>query len=348
MKQKIILESFLSPGDIVMLTAAVRDLYLAHNDKFTIDVRTSCGELWENNPYITRIDEEEDDVKRFRVDYPLIHAPNSQFGLHFVNGYRMHLEKLLNISIPPTNFCGDIHISDEEKSWYSQIEELGITDKFWIINSGGKSDFTAKWINPEKMQSVVDHFKGKITFVQIGSKEHFHPKLKGVVNLIGKTDLRQLVRLIYHSSGVICPVTAVLHLAAAIPMKLGPPLNRPVVCIAGGREANTWEAYPFHQFLHTNGALPCCDNGGCWKSRCTLIGDGDKKDEDVCFFPIETGKMYEFNNKLISFREAKCLNLITKSDIIRAIELYYSGGVLQYGSCIPNDIPDNAKDYISL
>lgn len=39
-----------------------------------------------------------------------------------------------------------------------------------------------------------------------------------------------------------------------------------------------WEAYPHHQFLHTVGALPCCGDGGCWKSRCQLVHDGDAKD----------------------------------------------------------------------
>ena len=38
--------------------------------------------------------------------------------------------------------------------------------------------------------------------------------------------------------------------------------------VAGGREPAQWEAYPHHQFISTNGALRCCEQGGCWKSRC--------------------------------------------------------------------------------
>lgn len=317
-----------------MLTAAVRDLKLAHKDEFLIDVRTSCPEIWENNPYITSLDENDTEIEIIEPEYPLIHQSNTS-PYHFIHGYRMFLEDKLGVKIPATDFKGDIHISDLEKSWTSQIEELGINNKYWIINAGGKSDFTAKLWNPDSYQKVVDHFFGKVTFVQIGEwqKDHYHPKLNNVVNLVGQTDFRQLIRLIYNSIGVLCPVTATMHLAAAIEMKDSniPPLNRPCVVVAGGREPSQWEAYPHHQFLHTNGVLDCCDNGGCWKSRCTKVGDGDEKDEkDTCIYPIQTDKQIEFNYKLVNYLEPKCLNIITPERVIKAIELYYDGGVLKY------------------
>ena len=46
-----------------MLTAAVRDLHLCYPNQFLTDVRTSCPELWENNPYITTLDEKDPDVQ---------------------------------------------------------------------------------------------------------------------------------------------------------------------------------------------------------------------------------------------------------------------------------------------
>src|SRR6185295_5378352 len=51
--QKLILRNFQSPGDILMLTAAVRDLHACHPGEFLTDVRTSCADLWLNNPYLT-------------------------------------------------------------------------------------------------------------------------------------------------------------------------------------------------------------------------------------------------------------------------------------------------------
>jgi len=331
--KKFIFKVGLSPGDIVMLTAAIRDLKLGH-PYLDIDVRTPAGEIWENNPHLSELDEKDPSVKSLYLDYPLIHDSN-EGQYHFIHGYRKDIEHKLGISIKPTKFKGDIHISDTEKSWISQLEEMSIKDDFWIIMSGGKSDFTCKFWNPKYMQEVVDHFKGLITFVQCGSNEknkdveHIHPTLDGVINLIGRTDLRQFIRLIYHSVGVICPVTFSMHAAAAIEMKKTPPINRPCVVIAGGREPPQWEEYPNHKFLSTNGCLDCCDNGGCWKSRCQTIGDGDPKDQEkeLCIYRVKVS-----DNLVIP----KCMDMIKPKDVIRAIEQYYEGGVLKYNGNNPN------------
>ena len=45
-----------------MLTAAVRDLHKCHPGQFLTDVRTPCPALWENNPHLTKLDEQEAEV----------------------------------------------------------------------------------------------------------------------------------------------------------------------------------------------------------------------------------------------------------------------------------------------
>jgi ADP-heptose:LPS heptosyltransferase len=318
---RYILKNYQSPGDIVMLTAAVRDLKLSHPE-IEIDVDTACPEIWENNPYLTKGSGGE----VIKADYPLIHESN-ECQYHFIHGFRLFLEEKLGVTIKPTKFKGDIHISDEEKGWMSQVEEMGIKGDFWLLNAGGKHDFTAKYWSPASWQRVVDRFKGRITFVQVGDKSHWHPELKGVVNLIGKTDLRQLIRLVYHSVGVCTAVSLHMHLAAAVESSHGL-LNRPCVVVAGGREPAQWEAYPHHRYLSVNGGMLCCDNGGCWKSRCQLVGDGDKKDEEsVCLYPVDLpGKK--------PLRIPACMDMIKADDVIRAIETYYArtAGVLKYNN----------------
>jgi hypothetical protein len=44
-------------GDIVMLTAAVRDLHAANPGQFETDVRTAADASWENNPHLRRLNE---------------------------------------------------------------------------------------------------------------------------------------------------------------------------------------------------------------------------------------------------------------------------------------------------
>src|SRR5439155_26233650 len=120
---------------------------------------------------------------------------------------------------------------------------------FWIVAGGGKYDITIKWWSTERYQQVIDHFRERIVFVQVGENGHHHPKLQNVVDLRGQTSIRELIRLVYHAQGCLCPVTALMHLASAVETKPGSPPNRPCIVIAGGREPWNWEAYPHHQFL---------------------------------------------------------------------------------------------------
>ena len=329
MSRKLLIKNFQSPGDIVMLTAAIRDLKKAYPE-FEVNVATSCSEIWDNNPYLNKtITEQTPGVEIIQAEYPLIHVSNTH-PYHFIHGFRANLEDVLKLKIPQGEFKGDIHISDLEKSWISQVEELGIKDRFWIIMAGGKYDFTAKWWNPENYQKVVDHFKNKLLFVQCGESSHFHPKLNGAINFIGKTDTRQFIRLVYHSAGILCPVTFAMHAAAAIETKENMLLNRPCVVIAGGREPTHWEAYPHHRYLHTLGSLPCCDNGGCWKSRCMKVGDGDSKDEkELCIFPkkLELKVLMPRKTEEENLYIPKCMDMIKVNHVIEAIESYYPNGV---------------------
>jgi ADP-heptose:LPS heptosyltransferase len=313
--QKIILTNYQSPGDIVMLTAALRDLHRCYPGRFITDVRTSCPQLWENNPFVAPLDETEPDVITLQCEYPLIHQSNS-LPYHFLFGFIEHLNERLSLHIKPTEFRGDIHLSDAEKSWMSQVEEITHDDTpFWIVVSGGKYDYTTKWWDPRRLQEVVDHFRGTVQFVQVGERRHHHPPLDGVIDLRDRTDLRQLIRLVHHAVGALTPVSLLMHLAAAVETRPGRPVNRACVVIAGGREPPQWEAYPHHQFIHTNGALPCCDNGGCWKSRVVPLGDGDEKDEpeNLCVDVVHAPDGSTL---------PKCLDVITAADVIRRIEMY--------------------------
>ncbi len=336
------------------MTAAVRDLHLNHPDRYITEVRTSAGEIWENNSYITEIDLKADEVEveseykvmedgeekiklvdinkvrcelkkvwkqgkvpRVKIHYPLIHT-SGKGPSHFTEGYTDYLEQILDIRLRDRLMKGHIEVSDDEKSWVSQIHEAtGIDDYFWIVVNGGKTDFTAKWWDPVRMQRVVAGLPN-VLFVQVGQKDHYHVELRGnnVVNLIGKTDMRQLIRLVYNSSGVICPVTLMMHLAAAVPVrsdKCYGRASRPCVVLAGGREPAAWEAYTHHSYLHTCGMLPCCDDGGCWKARTEPIGDGDEKDESLCIYPEATE-----NGIMIP----KCLKMIGVEDVIHAVSGY--------------------------
>jgi ADP-heptose:LPS heptosyltransferase len=318
--QKLLLKCPLSPGDVVMLTAAVRDLHRAYPGRFLTGVNTTAMSLWDHNPWITTLDESDPEVRTIDMHYPLVHRSNFA-PYHFIHGYVQYFEEQLNLRIPVTEFRGDIHLSPDERTAPSPVAERGFHGSYWIMMAGGKFDFTAKWWNPGYYQRVVDHFRGRIQFVQCGEAGHWHPPLEHVINLVGQTDTRQFVRLVHYADGVLCPVTFAMHLAAAVPTRPGKPLNRAGVVVAGGREPAQWEAYPHHQYISTNGALDCCDNGGCWKSRCQPVGDDPEKDSDLCLYPVSVSD---------TLRIPRCLDMIRPDDVIRRIEMYYEGGALKW------------------
>jgi ADP-heptose:LPS heptosyltransferase len=316
--RKWLLRNFQSPGDILMLTAAVRDLHLGFPGQFQTQVQTTCPQLWDNNPHLTAFDENDREVEVVDCHYPLIHQAN-RAPYHFVQGFIEFLNQRLHDKIELTAFKGDIHLSKEEKESCSPVAELaGVDAPYWIIVAGGKFDFTIKWWHFRRYQQVVDHFRDRTLFVQVGEAGHFHPELNGVIDLRGKTSARELIRLVYHAEGVLCPVTFLMHLAAAVETRPDRARIRPCVVVAGGREPPHWEAYPHHQFIHTIGSLACCATGGCWRTRTVPLGDGDEKDspEALCV---------NVANDL-----PRCMDLITPEEVISRIDLYYSGGVCRH------------------
>jgi len=330
--EKVIIISKQSVGDIVMLTAGIRDLK-ASVPALQIDVHTPFPELWQNNPNLTILPKDDPSIPVVEAHYPLIQQSNQQ-PWHFIHGYRKFFEELFHIPIPQGAFRGDIHLSLEEQNSQEIFKKFGIdAPGYGIIISGGKSDFTTKIFDHTKLQEVVDRTKGKIRWVQIGGKSskfdenaHLHKDLTGVINTVGQTTIREMIQLIYWSNLVLTPISAAMHLAEAI--KAYPEatfVHRPTVVLAGGRESPTWEAYPHHRFLHSVGTLKCCFDGGCWRNRVTDLGDGKDDPKMNCFLPIlkEHGQTVP-----------KCLDDISVDMILNEIGSYYRSGVHTDGNQI--------------
>ncbi len=297
-----------------MLTAAVRDLHRTYPGEFVTDVRTPFEALWQNSPYLTPLSDWDEAVEHIDCGYPLVHKSNFA-PYHFLHGFIDFLNGRLGLQIRPTEFKGDLHLSQAERDLPSQVAPIIGDSPFWIVVGGGKTDFTIKWWSHERFQGVVDRLCGRIRFVQAGRRDHFHPPLHGAIDLRGQTDLRELILLTHHAQGVLCPVSLPMHLAAAVEVKSGP-RNRPCVVIAGGREPPHWEAYPHHQFVHRVGALRCCDQGGCWKSRTIPLHDGAEHDQPDHLCVDVRGDL------------PRCMDMIEVDEVVRRIELYFEGGAL--------------------
>ncbi len=296
----------LSPGDALVMSAAIYSLHRNHPGKFLTGVDTPYAALWEHNPDIAS-EAELAGAEEVQSHYPAWHEAPLR-PVHFLAGYAEFFQHALQVPVPLKTNRPMICLSEEEKQWKPQVP-----GKWWLINSGTKRDFTAKAY--PHFQEVVDRLQGRIQFVQVGAINDMHKPLKGTINLLGKTDLRQLIRLCYHAQGVLTGVSLLMHLSAAF--------CKPSVVVAGARESRSWNVYPGQMYLSNVGSLPCSMKNGepwaCLKSRVIRLGDGSDCDQSLCEQPMLTDPP-----------SAKCMTLIHPSTVVDAIESYYHGGVLSY------------------
>lgn len=313
--RKVIFRNFQSPGDLVMLLYGIASLHESHPGKFLTDVDCPVKDIFHANPLITQIDPAADDVTVVDADYPLINKSND-YPVRFVDAFGVAIGEKLGVAITTTKFQGVLHITPDERAWLSSVHEILNKDvPYWILNAGHKYDYTAKAWSFARYQELVDRFPN-VWFVQVGAKEHEHPTLKGanLIDMVGRTDVRQMIRLVYNSFGVISGVSFPMHLAYAVPAHPRfKRASRANITIAGGREPAHWEQGPNHQFLHTCGILSCCQAGGCWKSRVVPIEDSDNKNGNLCTRPVvlDSGQWI-----------GECMALITVDDVAKQIERY--------------------------
>ncbi len=314
--RKLCLTHKRAPGDVLAMTSLVRDIALAHPNKFQVSVSTPFPELWENNPYVTEMTDNTDiDTLSMNYGPALNNVRNSRN--HFLLGFHEDFKRQTGIDVPLLYPKPDYHLSNEERT-----TKL-VNGRYWIVVAGGKTDFTTKHWVYKRWQQVVNILRTYgIRFVQIGvtrkysNLEHIHPRLENTLCLLNQTNIRQLGQLIHHADGVLCPVTLTMHMAAA--------LDRPCVVTAGGREDWWWAGYlrgrgnfgtqleadvqvP-HKYLHTIGKLECCKRRACWTN---------KVDED-CKQPVDIGGQ----------QVPECMDLLKVEQVVEAVLSYYKESYL--------------------
>lgn len=316
--RQIVLRSRLALGDCVAFSAIPRELACQYPGAYSIAVDTPFAQLFENNPHIVgHVGQDDRDWSEWEVidcHYsrdPIysVHRSN-QNPVHLLTSYVRDVGNSLGVDLYPTVHKGDIHLSREEYGLMSPPHQLENCQRFWVIAAGHKTDFTVKAWPAEYFQQVVNYFKHRIQFVQVGTigPGHVQPQLEGVINLVGKTSVRELIRTVHSSCGVLSGITSVMHLAAAVPLPTWQKRSRPCVIVAGGREPRSWYSYPTHRILESVGTMPCCRDGGCWHARTVPLNDGTDSDKRLC--------------ERVIGGYPKCMAMIRPESVILEIEKY--------------------------
>lgn len=349
-------------GDILMFTCGVRDFKKAF-PKTRVNVLSTATHIWDHNPNVDRTLLEyyspkiREGLKAYNEGVSLRNKTNppekkektkslpdfitpqdffsgdtnvlnvgpsrgtnqsNRIDWHFANAFRISIEDVLKVQIPQGESRPDIYFTEEEYHSPRPIEK-----PYWVMCITGEKSWGCKMYPFERWQKVVDQ-NPELTFVQIGAAEDNAPRLQGpnVLDWVGKTQdkltgIRDLFKLFLHAEGSIGLVSFHMHLSGA--------LYKPAVVVAGAREPVSFTRFPYHQYLATDGTLPC-SVPACWHcgiDKCTNIVEyADKLEKKV----------------------PKCVDMIAPEEVSQAIQRYYVGGRLKLG--VPCDKPKLKKENI--
>lgn len=321
-KKRFALFMELAPGDVTVLTPLVRDFHRTYGDKYELETRTNHPGIFAHNPYVAKNRDPGAIVVDMHGHKPGMERAGRGEKIHFSRFLYDIFESQTGLKVPMLESKSDLYLSEYEKA------VPPISGRYWLFFAGGKSDVYIKHWPSSYYQEVVNRLlQLGIHSVQTGGStkgktKHIHPPLNNVLNIVGWGGIREMIWQIYHAEGIVCPITAAMHMASAF--------NKPCVVVAGGREEPWWEAYtneygafgphaaPIsveHRYLNTLGQLDCCATKGCWKKKVVKIDDDDK----LCYLPVIKPKEAPV---------AKCMDMITPDQVISAVMSYYADGTL--------------------
>lgn len=326
-RERLILAHKFALGDSVLLSGLCRDIQLTYPGRFELLLDVHFRDVFENNPHarcLTPADKVVG-VKGVKIRYADgIRAAGRGMPIHMLSEYYRSWAQQMRLPLTPLLPHGDIHLTAAEKRPL-------VEGRYWVVMAGGKIDITTKIWWAHRYQEVVDALAARgIRCAQAGAlhKDHRHPRLTGVVDMLGKGNTRHFLSLIYGADGVIGPVTAAMHIAACF--------QKPAVVLCGGREEPFWELYATldpptfgpncapvkvpHTMLHTIGMLDCCKTKGCWKHRTLPLNNRDQWDVPIrrCKLPVVHG----------AAACPRCLDMISADTVVNAVMKYYTDGQL--------------------
>ena len=293
-------------GDILTFTAAIRDFKAAY-PYVRVGVISTARHIWDNNPNIDHQFIDNEHILKIGPGFAT--NKSNYWDYHMCNAYRLDIQNKLGITYTQGPITPDIWMTEEEYNRPPLVD-----GPYWVFIYGGEPGWPAKQYH--RWQEVVDMMqKTGIKVVQVGVKGHPYPVLDGVVNMVGKTEdrntgIRDLFNIFLHAQGSIGLVSMHMHLSAAF--------GNPCVVLAGAREPAWFTQYYGHQYIQTNGCLPCAAHKACWKT--SMKGCTNHSDE----------------TNAIGHQVPKCVEIIEPETIVEGVMHYYKGGRLEMGKKLPN------------
>ncbi|MBW8769236.1 MAG: hypothetical protein JF589_05755 [Gemmatimonadetes bacterium] len=240
-------------GDDLLLTSVFHELRRRGRNNFW--VRTTRPELYQHNedvPVVVPPLERFDKLVK-RVGTSVVYPWYTSYHPAFDRDDPTPEQHLISIMCQKAGITGTVtlrpylHLTDEEK-------RLGVRAprQVAIMSSGldAKHAMRNKNWSLEKYQGVVSALRDRYDFVQVGSRND--PSLDGVLDLRGKTSLRETAAVLHRSLAFVGQVGFLMHLARAVDCR--------AVIVYGGRETPSQSGYRCNENLYS--AVHCSP---CWR-----------------------------------------------------------------------------------
>lgn len=215
-------------GDNVILTGAVHNLKMARPDLQFALPDSSYLEVYENNTDFTKDPVFTRDIGK--LVYGNLEAEKAALHGNVVEGFTLCLCSMLNIQpVPIITRKPVLILSEEEKEYSRQFADA------LVLNANCQTCTISKGY--PHWQKVVDALKQDYRIIQVGGNcpKDLSLDLEGVEDWRGKTNIRQLIAMIYGSRGVVSAPSSFTNIAGAF--------DKPQIVLNAGREADRLTDY---------------------------------------------------------------------------------------------------------
>jgi hypothetical protein len=239
----------ISPGDDLLCSIVAQQLKQKGYKR--IWMLTCFPEIFFNNPHINKVIKQDESGnislpmrKYFKsIETTFIHPWYTHYN-KITDRDEIPLKHIVHLMCDKANveypeiIKPNFYLTDIEKRkgklFYNQvcIHSTGV---------GAKQHMQNKDWYPERFEEVVLSLKNKYTVIQIGTaNDHL---LSGVIDMRGKTTVREAAAILYNSKFFIGQVGFLMHLARAVDCK--------AVIIYGGRERPDQSGYDYNINLYS-------------------------------------------------------------------------------------------------
>lgn len=267
-------------GDTIAATALARDLATAYPDAPITVSGSSAAAVFSHCPYAGGVDRTTD-RGGIPIDYraTIDRASHGERSSLYMYAAHDAFEAATGLTVPRGVPLGEVHLGPDDTR--------PDPEPYWVMFAGSRWDMPVKAWPPGHFAEVVRLTPG-IRWKQVGRlfdgrAAERQVAVEGAENLLGRTSVRALIRLVAHSAGVLTTLSCGLVLAGAF--------RRPCVVLVGGREA-PWQhqppfgVWPTLTVFHSIGRYDCCRNTGCSRRLAYPAHDGPHEPGWLCALPV--------------------------------------------------------------